>query len=147
MGVVIEPVSKVTDEVAQALLRLLPQLSRSARPPDRTSLETLAAHPAVTVLMARLDGHIVGTLTLIVFPQLTGVRAWVEDVVVDETARGGGVGAALTREAIRRAVAAGARTVDLTSRPEREAANRLYQNLGFEVRNSRVFRFTPASRA
>jgi ribosomal protein S18 acetylase RimI-like enzyme len=107
----------------------------------------LAAHPAVTVLMARLDGHIVGTLTLIVFPQLTGVRAWVEDVVVDETARGGGVGAALTREAIRRAVAAGARTVDLTSRPEREAANRLYQNLGFEVRNSRVFRFTPASRA
>jgi ribosomal protein S18 acetylase RimI-like enzyme len=147
MGVVIEPVSKVTDEVAQALLRLLPQLSRSASPPDRTSLETLAAHPAVTVLMARLDGHIVGTLTLIVFPQLTGVRAWVEDVVVDETARGGGVGAALTREAIRRAVAAGARTVDLTSRPEREAANRLYQNLGFEVRNSRVFRFTPASRA
>jgi ribosomal protein S18 acetylase RimI-like enzyme len=137
----------VTDEVAQALLRLLPQLSRSASPPDRTSLETLAAHPAVTVLMARLDGHIVGTLTLIVFPQLTGVRAWVEDVVVDETARGGGVGAALTREAIRRAVAAGARTVDLTSRPEREAANRLYQNLGFEVRNSRVFRFTPASRA
>jgi ribosomal protein S18 acetylase RimI-like enzyme len=147
MGVVIEPVSNVTDEVAEALLRLLPQLSRSASPPDRASLETLAAHPAVTVLMARLDGHIVGTLTLIVFPQLTGVRAWVEDVVVDETARGGGVGAALTREAIRLAEAAGARTVDLTSRPEREAANRLYQNLGFEVRNSRVFRFTPAGQA
>jgi len=147
MGVVIEPVSEVTDEVAQALLRLLPQLSRSASPPNRASLDALAAHPAVTVLVARLDDSIVGTLTLIVFPQLTGVRAWVEDVVVDEAVRGGGVGAALTREAIRLAEQAGARTVDLTSRPEREAANRLYQNLGFEVRNSKVFRFTPAGQA
>jgi ribosomal protein S18 acetylase RimI-like enzyme len=147
MGVVIQPVSEVTDEVAQALLRLLPQLSGSADPPDRARLDALAAHPAVTVLVARLDDSIVGTLTLIVFPQLTGVRAWVEDVVVDEAVRGGGVGAALTREAIRLAAEAGARTVDLTSRPEREAANRLYQNLGFELRNSKVFRFTPGGQA
>jgi ribosomal protein S18 acetylase RimI-like enzyme len=147
MGVVIEPVDQVTDDVAQALRRLLPQLSRSASPPDRAALASLAAHPAVTVLLARLDHDIVGTLTLIVFPQLTGVRAWIEDVVVDESARGTGIGAALTREAIRLAEEAGARTVDLTSRPEREAANRLYQNLGFEVRNSKVFRFTPPDEA
>src|SRR5262245_226960 len=141
MSVVIEAVDGVTDEVARALLRLLPQLSRSAEAPDRPALESFAAHPAITVLVARVDGDIVGTLTLAIFPLLTGVRAWVEDVVVDESARGGGIGAALTREAIRLADQAGARTVDLTSRPERVAANRLYLNLGFEIRNSQVFRY------
>jgi ribosomal protein S18 acetylase RimI-like enzyme len=143
MSVVIEAVDDVTDEVAHSLLRLLPQLSRSAETPDRSALETFAAHPAITVLVARVEGEIMGTLTLVIFPLLTGVRAWVEDVVVDESARGGGIGAALTREAIRLADQAGARTVDLTSRPERVAANRLYLNLGFEVRNSQVFRYQP----
>jgi ribosomal protein S18 acetylase RimI-like enzyme len=147
MSLVIEAVDDVTDEVALALLRLLPQLSRSAEAPDRSALESFAAHPAITVLVARVDGDIVGTLTLAIFPLLTGVRAWVEDVVVDEASRGGGVGAALTREAMRLAGQAGARTVDLTSRPDRAAANRLYLNLGFEVRNSQVFRYQPPASA
>ena len=82
-------------------------------------------------------------LTLIVFRIPTGVRAWIEDVVVDETARGRGVGEALSQEAVRRALALGARTVELTSRPSREAANRLYQQLGFVRRDSNLYRYIP----
>jgi ribosomal protein S18 acetylase RimI-like enzyme len=84
----------------------------------------------------------VGSLTLAMFRIPTGVRAWIEDVVVDESARGRGVGEALTQEALGRARAAGARTVELTSRPSREAANRLYLRLGFEVRDTNVYRFS-----
>ena len=91
----------------------------------------------------RDQGRIVGMLTLIVFRIPTGVRAWIEDVVVDETARGRGVGEALSQEAVRRALDLGARTVELTSRPSREAANRLYQRLGFVRRDSNVYRYTP----
>ncbi len=94
------------------------------------------------MLVARLGDRIVGTLTLVTFSLLTGVRARIEDVVVDESARGHGVGAALTGEAVRLATAAGARSVDLTSRPGREAANRLYRRLGFEPRDSTVYRLT-----
>ncbi len=143
MSVVIEQVGQMSDEVAAALLGLLPQLSRSAAPPDLNTLAGVATHPANTVLIARIDGQIVGTLTLTVFPLITGVRAWVEDVVVDESVRGTGVGAALTREAIRIADEKGARTVDLTSRPDRVAANKLYLRLGFEIRDSQVFRHSP----
>jgi ribosomal protein S18 acetylase RimI-like enzyme len=92
------------------------------------------------VLVARVDGEIVGASTVVVFPIPTGTRAWIEDVVVDEAARGRGVGAALIREAVRLARASGARTVDLTSRPSRRAANRLYERLGFELRDSNVYR-------
>ncbi|MCS5685302.1 MAG: GNAT family N-acetyltransferase, partial [Acidimicrobiales bacterium] len=70
----------------------------------------------------------------------TGLRAWIEDVVVDEAARGRGIGDALNRAAIERARAAGARTVDLTSRPSREAANRLYRRLGFVERGTNMYR-------
>jgi ribosomal protein S18 acetylase RimI-like enzyme len=100
---------------------------------------------ASTVLVARdggPGGTIVGSLTLAMFRIPTGVRAWIEDVVVDESARGRGVGEALTQEALGRARAAGARTVELTSRPSREAANRLYLRLGFEVRDTNVYRFS-----
>ena len=87
------------------------------------------------------DGRIVGTLTLAVFPIPTGVRAWIEDVVVDDTARGTGVGdAPSTPPSPGRS--RGARTVDLTSRPSREAANRLYLRKGFELRTTNVYRFS-----
>ncbi len=98
--------------------------------------------PANTVLLARSAGAIIGTLTLVMFPAPTGLRAWIEDVVVDESARGKGTGEMLTREALRMAREAGARTVDLTSRPARAAAGRLYERLGFSIRDSRVYRFT-----
>jgi ribosomal protein S18 acetylase RimI-like enzyme len=140
VGVEIEVVRDVTDEVVRAFGRLLPQLSRSAEPLDAEALRALVARPGNHLLVARVDGQVVGTLTLVLLLIPTGVRAWIEDVVVDEAARGRGVGAALTGEAVRLARAEGARTVDLTSRPSRGAANRLYERLGFRLRDSKVYR-------
>jgi ribosomal protein S18 acetylase RimI-like enzyme len=134
-------VTDTNDEVASALGALLPQLSSTAAPLTTEDIAHLVGHPGVTLLVARVDGRIVGTLTLVRFPLPTGERARIEDVVVDESARGQGVGAALTNEALRLAEEFGVRTVDLTSRPSREAANRLYKRLGFQERDSRVYRF------
>jgi ribosomal protein S18 acetylase RimI-like enzyme len=140
MSVDIEVVAEVSDELVEAFERLLPQLSRSAPAPGAAQLGAIAGHPGNRLLIARLDGRIVGTLTLVVFPIPTGLRAWIEDVVVDESARGHGVGAELTKEAVRLAREAGAKTVDLTSRPSRAAANRLYERLGFQQRESKLYR-------
>ena len=142
MTVRVEVLSEVTDEVVEAFGRLLPQLSGSAEPLDAQALRALVSSSAVTVLLARCSGVIAGTLTLAMFPIPTGLRAWIEDVVVDESARGQGAGQALTLAALRHAEAAGARTVDLTSRPSRAAAGRLYERLGFTVRESRLYRYS-----
>ncbi|MEV6638419.1 GNAT family N-acetyltransferase [Actinoplanes sp. NPDC051470] len=140
MSVGIEVVQDVTEDLVKAFGRLLPQLSRSARPLDGAALRALVEWQGNRLLIARIGDEIVGTLTLVTFPIPTGLRAWIEDVVVDEAARGHGVGAALTQAAIELARADGARTVDLTSRPAREAANRLYEKLGFQLRDSKVYR-------
>jgi len=121
---------------------LLPQLSASAVQPDQAAVERIVSSDAITLLAARLDGRIVGLLTLAMFPIPTGFRAWIEDVIVDETARGQGIGESLTKEALDLAEAAGARTVDLTSRPSREAAGRLYERVGFAERSTRIYRYT-----
>jgi ribosomal protein S18 acetylase RimI-like enzyme len=138
----VEVLREVTSEVVEAFGRLLPQLSASAVPLDQESLGAIVEAPANTVLIARSDGVITGALTLVMFPIPTGLRAWIEDVVVDQSARGKGIGEALSLEALRLAQAAGARTVDLTSRPSREAAGRLYQRVGFQERESRLYRYT-----
>ena len=145
----VEQISEVTDEVVEAFGRLLPQLSRSARPLDRAAIAAVADSPGSTVLVARGDGGLItGMLTLVMFRIPTGLRAIIEDVVTDDAARGQGVGTALTNEAIAIARAAGVRTIDLTSRPSRVAAGRLYEKLGFELRDTRVYRYlindTPA---
>jgi len=142
----VEVLNEVTSEAVEAFDRLLPQLSASAPPLDADALTAIVSAAASTVLIARAGGEIVGTLTLVMFPIPTGTRAWIEDVVVDEAARGrqfGGkrVGEALTIEAIKIARQAGARTVDLTTRPSRVAAGRLYERLGFEQRDSRLYRY------
>ena len=148
MAVDVEVLSEVTDEVVEAFRRLVPQLSRSAPPLDRAAVERVVSCPANTVFIARgksADGaehQIIGTLTLAVFPIPTGMRAWIEDVVTDEAARGQGAATALTEEAIRVARGRGARTVDLTSRPSRVAAGRLYERLGFGQRETRLYRLT-----
>jgi ribosomal protein S18 acetylase RimI-like enzyme len=136
-------VAEVTDEVVAAIGALLPQLSSSAPPPTRESIEEIVTSPATVLLVAR-DEHetIVGTLTLAVFRIPSGVRAWIEDVIVDDAARGQGAGEAMTKVALEVAAAAGARTVELTSRPSRLAANRLYLRLGFEQRETNVYRIT-----
>jgi len=138
-------VVEVTPEVVAAFGRLIPQLSSSNPPPSAEALAAIARSEACALLVARdpdRGGEIVGSLTLAMFPIPTGRRAWIEDVVVDGEARGRGVGEALSRDAVQRAAAAGARTVDLTSRPSREAANRLYLRLGFVERDTNVYRFT-----
>ena len=96
-----------------------------------------------TVLfVARVDGVILGSLTLAFYRIPTGTKAWIEDVVVDTGARGHGVGELLNRAALDEARTRGAKDVSLTSRPSREAANRLYQRIGFEPRDTNVYRYT-----
>jgi ribosomal protein S18 acetylase RimI-like enzyme len=136
---VITRVDAVSGEAVEAFARLVPQLSRTAPPPSRAELEEVVA--GETLLVAHDDGgEIVGALTLVCYRIPTGLRARIEDVVVDASARGRGIGKALTLEAIAIARDAGARSVELTSHPSREAANRLYRRLGFEPRETNVYR-------
>ena len=142
MSVVVEKAAEVTPELAEAFVRLVPQLSSSNPAPTASELAEMISSPSTVVFIARVDGAIVGSLTLAVFRIPTGVRAWIEDVVVDGSARGHGVGEALNKAALDEARSRGAVTVDLTSRPSREAANRLYQRLGFVARETNVYRYT-----
>jgi ribosomal protein S18 acetylase RimI-like enzyme len=140
----VERVRAVDDELVEALARLVPQLSSSAAMPTREHLEALVADERTALLVARDgDRRIVGSLTLASYRLPTGHAAWIEDVVVDEAARGQGVGEALTVEAKRLATAWGVTSVRLTSRPAREAANRLYVRLGFERHETNAYRWRP----
>lgn len=137
----IEEIVKVDDELLAAMNRLVPQLSNSNSPPDRAALEEIVASDSSILLAAFIDLEIVGSLTLVVFSIPTGKRAWIEDVVVDEKCRNKGIGEALNQDAIKIARQLGAKTVDLTSRPSRESANRLYKRLGFLQRDTNIYRF------
>jgi ribosomal protein S18 acetylase RimI-like enzyme len=136
----VEIAASADEDLGAAVTALVPQLSRSSPPPTPDELARIVADPATTLFVARDGDRIVGMLTLAAFRIPTAQRAFIEDVVVDEAARGAGVAAALVQAALQHAAALGARTVDLTSRPDREAANRLYQRMGFEVRNTNVYR-------
>jgi len=136
---VIEQVTSVTDALVSAYEKLLPQLSETA-PLDRDSLAEIVGSPTTVILVATEGGQILGMCTLATFRIPSGVRSWIDDVVVDEQARGRGIASALVNAAVALAASAGARSVDLTSRPEREAANRLYLQLGFERRETNVYR-------
>ena len=126
-----------------AVRALTGQLSTSAQPPTDAQLEEIIASPACRLLIARGGGdEILGMLTLVLFRTPTGLRTWIEDVVVDEAARGRGVARLLLAEAVTRARHAGARTIDLTSRPEREAANALYLRAGFTLHDTNLYRIT-----
>jgi ribosomal protein S18 acetylase RimI-like enzyme len=138
----VEIASEASPELVAAFERLIPQLSRSNPPPTIEQLAEIVASPATDVIVARDDdGTVLGSLTLAVFRIPTALRAWIEDVVVDESARGKGVASALNTFALDRARELGCATVDLTSRPGREAANRLYQRLGFVQRETNVYRY------
>lgn len=131
-----------------AVLQLLPQLDPGASPPARAALQEMVESPACRILVARAappSRAIVGMLTLSIVATPSGTRAWIDDVVVDEGARGHGAGARLLREALRLAEELGATSVALTSRPERTSANRLYTRLGFERRNTNVYRYVIAN--
>jgi ribosomal protein S18 acetylase RimI-like enzyme len=141
MNMEIFEAKEVTPELVEAFQHLVPQLSTTAKIPTTQELQDLVDSPAVILLMVREEGKLIGSLSLIVFRVPSGVRAWIEDVIVDQSMRGHGIGEALTRVALERARAMGARTVDLTSRPAREAANRLYVRVGFELRNTNTYRY------
>ena len=127
--------------VVTFLQRLLPQLSSSAAPPSEELARKIVDSDSSRLLIVRENDEVLGMLTIVIFPIPSGVRAWIEDVVVDEAGRGKGVGEALNQHALGLARAEGARTVDLTSRPSRDAANRLYKRLGFAPRETNVYRF------
>lgn len=142
MSITVERVTAVEPELVDAMAHLVPQLSRRAQVPSAQELSAIVGSPATALFVARdADRRIVGSLTLAVFSIPTGRRAWIEDVVVDEAARGAGAGGALVQAALELAEAQGCRTVDLTSRPDREAANRLYARLGFAERATNCYRF------
>jgi ribosomal protein S18 acetylase RimI-like enzyme len=141
MSVAVDIVGEATDELLEGLNRLLPQLSSTASPLAIADLERIVSSTTCRLLVARNDDVIVGALTLVIFAIPTGVRAWIEDVVVDKGSRGTGVGEALSIAAIDEARRRGVRSIDLTSRPSREAANALYRKLGFELRDTNVYRF------
>ena len=134
----VERVTEATDEVAGALARLLPQLSATAKAPSRDDLAAMLDSGAF-LFMHRDNGVLVGSLSMGIYVVPTGRKAIVEDVVVDEAARGKGVGEALVKAAMDAATEAGVTAVWLTSRSEREAANRLYRRLGFEQRETNVY--------
>lgn len=138
----IEKASIATDELDHALQRLIPQLGIQKKPPTREELTALLNTQGATLLIVRepdQNGEIVGALSLTIYRVPTGVRSIVEDVVVDEKMRRRGIAEALMREAINLAREAGANGVSLTSNPKREAANRLYQSMGFELRQTNPY--------
>jgi ribosomal protein S18 acetylase RimI-like enzyme len=135
-------VDEANEEVRAALNQLLPQLSSTASVLTLDQIRELIESPSITLFMARQDATPVGALTLCVFRIPTGLRGWIEDVVVEESARGAGVGEALTLAAIDEAKRRGVRSLDLTTRPTRGAANRLYARLGFQLRETNVYRLT-----
>ncbi len=137
----VKEIAKVDDKLIEAMKRLVPQLSNSNSPPGRSALEEIVASDSSILLAAFIDGEIVGSLTLVIFSIPTGKRAWIEDVVVDEKCRNKGIGEVLNKDAINIARQRGVKTVDLTSRPSRQSANRLYNRLGFIQRETNIYRF------
>ncbi len=141
VAVDIEIATTVTEEMVAAFELLIPQLSSSSPPPGQEALAAIVADPDSVLFLARIDGRIIGSLTLALYRIPTRLKAWIEDVVVDESARGRGVGEALSQAALDEARRRGAKDVSLTSRPSREAANRLYQRLGFHRRETIFYRY------
>lgn len=138
----VEVLMFVNDVDAADIARLLTQLSTAATF-DRSRLEAIVTHDATELLVVRDEGRIVGTATLVTFPLPTGLRGHVDNVVVDESMRGRGIARALLVRMTELATERGLRTLDLTSRPSRESAIRLYESVGFVRRETNVLRFTP----
>jgi ribosomal protein S18 acetylase RimI-like enzyme len=144
VNVEISEATVADDDLVAAFARLIPQLSSSNPPPDRNALAAIVDNPDVFLFLARDTDdadRVIGSLTLVTFRIPTGLRAWIEDVVVDENTRRSRAGWKLTEAALAKAKALGVSTVDLTSRPSREGANAMYQKMGFELRNSNLYRF------
>jgi ribosomal protein S18 acetylase RimI-like enzyme len=138
-------VARADDDLAEAAERLVPQLSPSARMPGLWELDQIIKEPGTALIVAREGRVIVGMLTLHTFRSTTGIHAWIQDVVVDQTAQGRGVSELLTQEAIRLSVQRGALTTELASRPSRIGTSKLFERLGFELRHAHLYRYRLSS--
>jgi len=140
----VEVAAEATPELHSALMRLLPQLNPTLPAPDMERLRRLVADPAVTLLIARDEGRIVGTTTVIVYTTPFWIKARLDEVVVDASARGRGVGEALVKASLEVGRRAGAQVAELQSGkgPARAAAHRLYERMGFKIRETDVFRIS-----
>lgn len=127
-------------ELSEALARLLPQLSQSAQQPNNQYVEQILCNDNTHLFVAESEGKIVGMLSLVVVDIPTGRKAWIEDVVVDEAARGIHIGQALVEKAKEVAAEVGAKKIYLTSNPSRKAAHALYGKCGFEEYGTTVFK-------
>lgn len=136
--VTIDILRSISDKERQQIAALVAQLTTKEVDPSRFD-EVASSHDTL-LLTARRNGCIVGVLVLALYPTLTGRKAWIEDVVVDNAERGAGIGRALVERAIAEASERGAATLDLTSNPSRQAAHRLYRACGFEERATTPFR-------
>ncbi|HVS49119.1 MAG TPA: GNAT family N-acetyltransferase [Candidatus Dormibacteraeota bacterium] len=136
----IETVTEATPQVYAALARLLPQLNPNLPVPTMERLQAIIADPAATLLLAKEGEEIVGTTTVIVYTTPFWIKARLDEVVVDESARGKGVGAALVKASLDIAREQGAEVAELQSGVQREAANRLYPRMGFKLRETNVYR-------
>jgi len=132
--------TEITDELYSAISYMVKQLSPKAPPPKKLELTNMIKSDSTRLILAKNEQGVVGLLTLVIFQTPTGMRAWIEDFVVDKHHRRKGIGEILLEYAIQLAKDAGARTVDLTSRPSREAAIQLYRKMGFKTRETKVFR-------
>lgn len=140
---IVRQLEDLSDEFVQALTFLLPQLTSSPVIPSREEIISIIQSPSTSIWVAKdnIDG-IIAMLTLAIYQTPTGIHGWIEDVVVDEKHRNKGIGKALTNAALAYAQLRGAKSVSLTSRPFRKAANKLYQNIGFKIIESNLYRFT-----
>ena len=135
-------ISEASNEILSQVNGLLPQLSKSASPLSLESLDILAKSESTNLFVAKEGKKVWGLLSLVLFPIPTGTTAWVEDVVVDSSARGKGIGKALMNHALKKVREKRGKSIDLTSRPSRETANKLYQSLGYQKRETNVYRLS-----
>jgi ribosomal protein S18 acetylase RimI-like enzyme len=138
----IKEINRFSQRVYDAVLRLLPQLDTGLELPSKKHFKGILNSERTHFFVAELDNkNIVGMLTLAIYDIPTGKKFWIEDVVVDESQRGRGLGRELILFAIEFARASGAHTIDLTSRSSRIAANQLYQDTGFVIRETNLYRY------
>ncbi len=136
----IDIVTQADEELYNAFQRLVPQLTKNNPPPSLNDLIDLVRDSSSTLMVARSEhGEIIGALTLTVYRVPTGIRSIIEDVIVDNSARGQGVGEALMKYAVEVARDKGASNISLTCNPMRESANRLYQRMGFKKRETNAY--------
>ncbi|MFV0536376.1 MAG: GNAT family N-acetyltransferase [Dysgonomonas sp.] len=137
----IKQIKEITPEIIEAFSILIPQLTAKSETPNKKYLEEIIKTQSAYLFTA-CNPDIVGSITVVVMNTPSGSKAWIEDVIVDKNARGQNVGEKLVSFAIDFAKKLNITSINLTSSPDRVAANKLYQKLGFILRETNVYRLT-----